>query len=300
MNRRGSALLVTMVITGVIGMTLAGLGRMVALHLQVSGSLEDSTIAFAAAEAGIEEGLVRWRFNRDIEVPDLPDGTEMQESVPMANRVNLTTGETTSGTGIGLNIPSTSPDSRYDLRIWYKAPEVGTLADLGSATYPYRLAKDETLDMDITNLGGETISFTYQLGAGETGCALIEAKVFQEDANGNLLEEKTVTSQASENNVVLSISSGAQKYRLRIKPFIFATCDSRAPAADSSYINYFMSVANLSENRADKLLDTGVSVVESTGYYGSAKRTLRALVDRRTGTILSLYDYTLFAQSGIE
>ena len=42
-------------------------------------------------------------------------------------------------------------------------------------------------------------------------------------------------------------------------------------------------------------LDTGVTKVESVGTYGKTRRKLVAEIDRKSGAIIGLFDYTLYA-----
>lgn len=47
-------------------------------------------------------------------------------------------------------------------------------------------------------------------------------------------------------------------------------------------------------------LDTGVTVISSSGQFRLARRKLEAKVDRKTGTLLSIFDYALLSQQSIQ
>lgn len=296
----GSALVVSLILTASIGLVLAGMARFVQSSLRITSNTEDATLAFAAAEAGIEDGLLRWRYNRDVELPRLVD-VEMQKSVTRANRVNLTTGEVDPLAELGQGISSSSTDSRYDLRIWYKAPAVGISSPEipRDASYAYQLAKDKMLDVDVSGLRGQTLVFSYALPDPNLR-ATVEARLIREDSNGTLVEVKRVETAVTNGSVTLEIPAGSDNlgYRVRYKAFIL-TGDG-APAADDSRIHYALSLPAAAAERATGLIDTGSTIIESTGYYGGAKRTLVAKIDRTSGTVLGIFDYVLFANQDIE
>jgi len=67
--QRGFALLLTLVVVSVIGVVAFGVGRLTLTEFRQTVRFQDSQDALQTAEAGIEDGLVRFRFNRDTEVP---------------------------------------------------------------------------------------------------------------------------------------------------------------------------------------------------------------------------------------
>lgn len=299
-GKHGSALIAALIIASSIGLIIAGLGRFVSSSIRTTSNFEDAMLAFAAAEAGIEDGLLRWRFNRDIQLPEL-SGLDMQESIKQAVRVNLTTGSVTGPVALGEGIASNSTDSVYDLRIWYKAPTVGSTdpTALTSSNYPFRLAKDQTLDLNAQGLRGKAVQLDYAIPAPNQQ-VVMECRIIREDIDGTLTTEKIILSQPSDRKIICQVPSGSDGlgYRLRFKPFILSTTGGAAP--DNSFINYALSVPGAADNRNDALLDTGVTIIESTGYYGSAKRTLQARIDRASGTVLGIFDYVLFSNQDIE
>jgi len=45
-------------------------------------------------------------------------------------------------------------------------------------------------------------------------------------------------------------------------------------------------------------IDTGIAKIESTGIYNRTKRKLVAEINRSSGTVLGIFDYTLYAGEG--
>lgn len=289
-NQTGSAILATILLATMIGLMGIGIARFSLTDFRLATSLEDSAIAFAAAEAGIEEGLLRVRFNRNVEVPVV----DMQESTHQAERVNLTTGALLAAqiaSGSGPYVPN---EQIYELRVWYKQPQIGSgnSADLSRSDYPYRLYKDQTIELDVSNVRGQNLIFVYQAPTGVV--ARIESRVIQEGcgANDAFCETNKQFSDLAINHPGITLpipAGGSGALRLRIKPYLFVA-GTQTPASPSSYVAY-----HIRPQISTSILDAGITYIESTGYYGSSRRTLLAKVERRTGTVLGVYDYALFA-----
>ncbi len=297
---RGSALLVTLLITGAISLILLSVATFTIRELRVTSALEDSSLAYAAAEAGIEDGLLRWRFDRNSEVPQ----GDMQATVSRALRVDLLTGDIRTNVAIGEQLPQDPTHSIYDLRMWYKTPLVGNLTDLQSPLHEKKLFKDQTLEMDVSGLRGQTLLFHFATIPGKNWSARIESRVVAEDANGLATElcaeaacKQFSTDPATASQIAITIPFGPEQlaYRLRIKPYIFDTANPLVDAGAESYITYVLEVPGAARERTQQLLDDGTTYIEATGYFGAAKRKLLAKVDRRSGTVLGVYDFALFA-----
>lgn len=48
------------------------------------------------------------------------------------------------------------------------------------------------------------------------------------------------------------------------------------------------------------LIDQGETTIESVGQFGRVKRKLQARIDRNSGTLIGIFDFTLFSQQGIQ
>jgi Tfp pilus assembly protein PilX len=68
-RRKGSALLIAMIVITAISAAAFGLAKLLLSDIRITSSLEDSTAAYYAAEAGIEHGLLKFRIDRTTEVP---------------------------------------------------------------------------------------------------------------------------------------------------------------------------------------------------------------------------------------
>ncbi len=73
--KRANALISTLIIVGIIGMATVSGAQIVHLELQNTTKVEEGSIALAAAQAGIEDGLLRYRYNPEVELPGGPAGS---------------------------------------------------------------------------------------------------------------------------------------------------------------------------------------------------------------------------------
>ncbi|MEK7183959.1 MAG: hypothetical protein AAB701_00350 [Patescibacteria group bacterium] len=89
-GERGAALLITLVLITVIGSIAFGVGRSTLTNFRLVTRLEDSLNAYQAAQAGIEDGLLRFRFDKNAEVPtNCPDAPKPTTNTSYYARVSL-------------------------------------------------------------------------------------------------------------------------------------------------------------------------------------------------------------------
>ena len=69
MKQRGSALIISMLLIAAVGGIAFGIGRLLFIESTMAALYENGAVAYYAAESGIEEGFLRYRYNRNAEVP---------------------------------------------------------------------------------------------------------------------------------------------------------------------------------------------------------------------------------------
>ncbi len=265
-SKEGAALLITLLIIGTLSVVLIGSSRLTVRELRSVAALTDSSAAYFAAEAGVEDGLLRFRYNRDIELPAGASGATTE-----ALRINLSEdqeiGTVELSTG-GPAIPEAF-NQYYDLKIWHKADQA-TLDIL----------KDQFFE--FTNFQTNTtvkLGFQRKSGLGQTR---VEVKV---------------------------VGPGGQE-RACIVPGCLvrlpgANLDVRqavVPGGGRLIIRAFDNPVKLTLERisGDTAIDTGLTMIESTGYFGNVKRKLVATLNRTTGTVIDLFDFAVFSgQDGL-
>lgn len=297
-NQQGSGLLATILLVATIGVIIASMSRLAIESLGQVTSFEESSMAYAAAEAGIEEGLLRWRYDRSIEIPDVPGG--MDRSQFLAQRVNLATGQVAGQVTIAENLGSARTemtDPLYDVRVWYKVPSIGNPDEMGQPHYAERLAKDGVLELDVTELAGETIQIFFRTNDGSQ--TQLETRVLAyDDETGSISDAcadcKIIHPPVFEGAWEIAIPpvNPLARYTLRIRPFILNA--DGTPAPDTSSIDYAIRPLD-----PTLLMDSGTTYIESTGYFAESQRKLLITIDRASGTILNNYDYALFVDRRI-
>lgn len=292
-NEKGSALIITLLVMAFVTTLVFEVGRLTINEIRQTDSLSDSSVAFHAAEAGIEDGLLRWKFNKNVELPQ----ADMTESNNLALRVDLVTNQVVASAD-SSRPPANSRNSTYDLKIWYKANQIGDPAALGTPNDNNpKLVRDESKEFDVSNLTGKNIEIRWLKDAKSPSNPLnaynvnLEWSLFQQDPvsqqittiAGGLLD-------ASQDSLTVSVPAGGTNYKIRIKMFIGSGVVNgfiTSPGPDDAFSRY-----TIREPSGGKI-DTGTTYIESTGYYGRAKRKLRITVDRATNTILGLYGFVL-------
>ena len=69
MKQRGSALIIAMMLIATVGAAAFGIARLLYVDTSISTTYENGSIAYYAAESGIEEGFLRYKYNMNAEVP---------------------------------------------------------------------------------------------------------------------------------------------------------------------------------------------------------------------------------------
>ncbi len=253
-HQMGSALIIAVFIISAVGSVALGIGRLIYLQIGSANAYEKGVYAYYAAESGIEEGFLRYRYNQGA---NLPYGDEFSYKNDYAFRNNLTqvsvisTG--VSGNGISANEPvSNIFDQIYDLRMNPRVRFIGEGASpsegITTSTSPeFSIRRDESkkfdLDFSKTNIFYD-LYFKPVLGS-EGGSSAIFS-----DSKCVVLEIKIVG-----NNSYVA-SGGANIYPLREKKKLFfngsSDCQTKYSANDvidlraprESYGNYYPMSGN--------------------------------------------------------
>ena len=99
--KKGTAFLLTMIVITVVSTVAMSVGRLMVSDLNMTTKLEESIVAYYAAEAGIEDGLWRIRDDKDIQIPVSPDTQPAR-----------------------ITVDSTNGEKKYDLTINYKGDSI--------------------------------------------------------------------------------------------------------------------------------------------------------------------------------
>ena len=214
MRRRGSALIIAMLLISAVGAAAFGMGKMIFAETATTTLYENGAIAYYAAESGIEEGFLRYRFNQNTEVP-LSSWVLGEDK---AYRSNLTDSamvdNTLSGKSQADALPTGSSSQQlYDLRVGY----IGTnglpfygqdvngdgrldFNDISNANYATGnnsiliIPKDQTLKVDLSGMGLDSageLSLLFKPNTASYGLCdiLTEIKFTVQDVTGTGIHE---------------------------------------------------------------------------------------------------------------
>lgn len=272
--KSGAALLITMVIIATVGALVLALGRLALSELRITTTLTDSTIAYYAAEAGLEKGLLEFRLNKNKEI--------ISEEQDLSQILGL---------GLGYQLTST-----------YLVTFIGGQYDRKF------LPKDQTLQIDFpaTNKPDQ-LNFNWQAVRNPPGLTqgIIEYS-FIHGMNGEITDTHIFPSAYGGGDLTcplvppippyfypgipsgiltINISTIPNPKKLIIK---YLSCDP-----NSTGMNYWIT----SSPNTGKFGGPN-STISSLGSFEKSQRKLEATVSRRTGTLLGIFEYVLYGGEG--
>ena len=312
-SQRGSALLITLVLITVIGSIAFGVGKTTLSNFRQVSRLEDSLNAYQAAQAGIEDGLARFRYvGKNAEAPSTtvcPGLSSPTATTQAFSRTDLTAN--TPASCLPTFSPPTNPSAIvYDLKMYYKK-DVGQdecIVSGGTVISPMdpntkdcvdapasqpALARDTAVEYDIGSLNGDSLTLDADFVAlpspptpTNPDQRFLEVTALDDTGNpvaagGTQFPILIPSSRTGQNisSLTTSILLNSSAKTLRFRPF----------GADLS--RYQLHSPNHS-------LDSRITHIESIGYFGASKRKLNLTLDRLSGSIYEVFDFVLFSGNG--
>lgn len=303
--RASSLVLVVVVMAGII-IVVFGASRLTLVQYNQSNRDEDNIFARTAARAGIEDGLLRFRYARDAET-----------AADKVARYSLTTGTSAGEVDEGSKSDFSLNEQYYDLKLNFRVQSLGDFdfspTPFGATSRPI-ITKDNFLEFT----GFEEKDDPYYLRVAfkfirpgataiDQDCpdvdkALVQIQRVVEGA-GNPYEQVTARPDSSgiydskgsniEVNIIAPGKQLATSFRLR--PYY---CDVAYAIATTNHVNTLGITNDGQPSDAGPLFGGLTTYITSTGYYGAAKRTLIAEIDRLSGQLISIYDFNLYAGGG--
>lgn len=315
MNKgRGSALIMVMLVVAGITTIIFSTQRIALVQFSQSVREEDNLAATYAAQAGIEDGLARYRFEKNTETT--PD---------YKFRFNLTKGtfpvnptEPTSEIAVETNIEDGidgdyDPNFQYyDLVVNYKTQFINVNGgNGGDGSFDFSTANDILKKDSAINLTGFPdnnddyylrYGFRFSESCADKALAFVALQQTAIDVTG-----KTIISQdlAKYENAIPDGSNNFRVIDSRATTNIFIkNTTSRVTSiavrafycdVEFAFITSKSSIGDGNGIDAGPEFDSLTTEVLSTGYFGSAKRTLIAQVDRTSGELIGIFDFLLYA-----
>lgn len=329
---QGSALIITVLLITAISTILFSTARLGVSDIAQVTRLEESLTAHYAAESGIELGLLAYRLNQETETS--ADATSTEGDYLNFNLQNNSASSVASADNL-LAINPSAPSA--NTKMWWKEERLGVrdeASGLINTIQSPKLFKDQTQQLDLSNLVNQNLTFYWtsaqyidssgnevdypqvknpKCTPGEScdppyvealfGVEFVLNKI---DNQGNVEEcdkHISLASGLSIENISYSVEDNkltwlcqnglggeGNKYKLRIKPLI-GILDDPLREKDHPYIYYAVSGNS-------HPIDSGITRINSTGYYGSTKRALQIDINRSSTKLLGLYDLILGALGG--
>lgn len=288
---RGSSLVLVIVVMAGIIVVVFGASRLTLVQYNQANRDEDNVFALYAAKAGIEDGLLRYRYNRNAETTDTK-----------VARYNLTTGTSAGEVAEGSTTPNfTKPtDQYYDMKLNFRGGQIGSF--IANTENNPVVAKDALLELTgfPAWTGKYYLRYRFEFIGSGNQCdnALVQIQQVQDPIAYDQFTVKkavgfVVDSRESGGNLYIRTTPGASESltsSIRLRPY---GCSIKYALVTSKTD----SGTGLSPDNGPNF-DSSKSIITSTGYYGAAKRTLIGEIDRISGQLISIYDFNLYSGEG--
>lgn len=331
MKKRGSAIVIAIFLIAAIGGIAFSFGRVLYLELNNASISESGIGAYYAAESGIEESFLRYRYDKNSTLPaswTLDDSTEF-------SRGNLTTltsdGSSVRDTGIteanqqiydlrmGSEVENYGWDSNDDGQISESDLAVSEVGDSYEQIHPeFKILRDNSFKLDTTDIFNEQdLALVFRptidsIGSGGTigdyglidkDCVLLEIKVTGKKNNTSPLEEKKTLFYSS-NPACGNLQSSQNTYAYTLSASGYVVIDNLKGPMGITNLNGGSSLSIkpigadiafiLNKTDSTSKLYGPFATIVSTGYYGGTTRTITANIDRQSGTVYDLFDFVIY------
>jgi hypothetical protein len=312
-SKKGSALIITLLMITVIASVSFAVTALALSEFRKAANIQDSIVAYYAAESGLEHGLMEYRLWHDAEISSevyehaqgasssliLPQNKIPTETEGTPQTFRLT-GAKPGETQPGYVSPVTDKkgNSWYDLKMFYRGDKIGEVDASGNPVVDDekspRVKRDSAAEYSLNGAKGLHIAWRPDPQTLNSPPPILEssdASYFLEltytVADGSLCPQPRhdilkVTANSGQSSMIPGVLSLTDcKYEsVRIKPW------------NMKYAQY--SLVLLDQNaptgnpiKVDQLRTTFLS----TGYSGTAKRTLELDISRTIGTIIESGDF---------
>ncbi len=298
MTRRdqASSLVLVVVAMAVIITIVFGASRLTLVQYNQSNRDEDNIFARYAAKAGIEDGLLRFRHNRDAETTD-----------KKVQRYNLTAGSSLGEVDENSQANISPTDQYYDMLLNFRAGQIGSF-DVNVASNP-TVVKDDSLELTGFPIIWPSpyylrYRFEFTDCVGNLSAQLVQIQQISQTADPSkpIAYDQIVVKKPAVGTVV--DSTGSTNIFIRSNPGPSQTLKSSIRLRPyGCSIKYALATANTDTgtgqgNNIGPTFDNFTSIITSTGYYGDAKLTLIAEINRLSGQLISIYDFNIYSGTG--
>ena len=175
-TKTGAALLTAILLSAIIGAAALGVNAIAIRQINISETYNNGLVAFYSANSGLEEGLLRYRFDKNVQIPTVINETSddlnrQPENVyrnylsddPSPDHPYMRRELSDEGISLASGYPFSDKLQVYDLAVFFQQQYFGqdlsvdrkiNQFDLDNSNYgpagtPYRIIKDETKNFSI-------------------------------------------------------------------------------------------------------------------------------------------------------
>lgn len=302
----GSSLVLVVVIMAGIIVVVFGASRLTLVQYNQANRDEDNIFALYAAKAGIEDGLLRFRFNRDTETTD---GKVFRFDLTKGQTPGDSSGEVADSQTMADSTNYKPTDQYYDLKIKFRDKQIGSFSPPDSDNNP-AVVKDDLVELTGFPLDWPTpyylrYRFEFTDCVGNPSNQLVQIQQISETADPLspvTYDQVTVRKPAVGTVVDSKDSSTNMLVRSDPGPAQALTSSIRLRAYGCS-VKYAFATSNTDSGDGQGAdngpqFDNFKTLVTSTGYYGLAKRTLVAEVNRASGRLIDILDFNIYSGTG--
>lgn len=328
-NRKGTALITAIMLCAIFAAAIVGVGSFAIRQINITKAYSDGLVAYYAAESGIEEGLLRYRYNKNAQVPKNigPYTSDALKRTPIngyRNYLNLAVSRgdiLNSGGDYGLHLGYNGNDLQpvYDLQVFYQQKYLGQdinadgkvdAGDLRDPNYQnntaYKIIKDDSKSFTIPNDQGDLSLYWRWLAAcTPTSKHALDVKLRVSEADA-ASGKNTYTALFRDENCPITNSSPADLNPG--PPIVYSVANLKGRMNITSKTITELTLHPVGQTAAD---DAGLvfgysqfagnaqvagltTTVRSIGYFRGTTREIKAEIDRQSGTILDLFNYVLY------
>lgn len=305
-KQAGTALLITLLLAGAISAIAFGMTKITLNEVFVGMKGQEGLEAQYAAQAGVEDALMRYKFHDKTSL-EMPEGAQGgQNGTDNVVRVYLNRPLVTNVPA--SNRPSANTnDYYYDLKVWHKK-------DCQVDSCGYKLKKDESILLDTSDITG-TINVTWNLYNANNN-VVPPANLTEDQATKTALwyrlsdpTNPTLLDLSGQNRdffTILSYYRNPAHYTPRA-PFL--PINPGQPnslsirTAKALKFKAFLP-GSLSGDYIKITITTSEMVggpktyIESTGHYGDTAKKIEVTVDRENKSIIDVFDYVIYSGRG--
>lgn len=311
-KQKGIALITTIILTSIMLSSIVLITKEMADEVVNSTRLDNSMIAYYAAEAGLEDALLEFRYDHSAEI------SKENDTIPEPNNFNvLCVPPTNDCTYRTVNLSTSSTDygarayntSYYDLVMWNKVKSV----------LDQKILKDNVAEFVIPNMT-KNVTLNWAPNPNTPSNAGYRLEITVYDESGIIIppfptpvsdtDSRTggkYFTNPTETTYIIRTTVGSGKRIIRIKPWYtklspesdgsYKECtvaNGCSPISDTPYISL-----NINKTPTVDFIASTTTKIESIGYYGGVARKISATVDRPSGNILNIFDYAIYSGSDL-